>query len=105
MTEPCIIIATFTPLPGQSDAVRHVLSESIPLVHQEEGCELYALHEDVEGRYTLIEKWTSRELWQVHVGLPSVANLHKDLTGLLEREVEVFEMYPRPTGTPEQGVL
>ena len=105
MSKPCIVIAMFTPKPGSSQAVLEVLSKSIPLVHQEDGCELYALHKDVEGRFVLIERWTSREAWQVHVGLPSVANLHKDLTGLLERDVEVFEMYGQAVGTVEQGTL
>jgi quinol monooxygenase YgiN len=105
MKAACIVIATFTPQPGHFEAVRDVLLQAIPLVHQEDGCELYALHEDVDGRFVLIEKWTTREAWRVHVGLPSVDNLHRDLTGLLERDIEVLEMYGHGVGTPEQGTL
>jgi quinol monooxygenase YgiN len=105
MSKPCIVIAIFTPKPEKSETVLQVLSDTIPLVHQEVGCELYALHEDVDGRFVLIEKWTSREDWRVHVGLPSVANLHKNLDGLLERDVEVLEMYGQAVGTLEQGTL
>lgn len=105
MSKPCIVIAIFTPKPGESESVRQVLSDTIALVHTEDGCELYALHEDVDGRFVLIEKWTTREAWRVHVGLPGVAKLHHDLASLLEREVEVLEMYGHGVGTPEQGTL
>lgn len=105
MNTPCIVIATFTPAAGHGEAVRQVLRDSIPLVHQEDGCELYALHEDVDGRLVLIEKWASREAWQVHVAQPSVPALHASLAGLLAHDVGVAEMYATPCGTPEQGTL
>lgn len=105
MPESCVVIATFTPQPGHREAVREALLEAIPRVHQEDGCELYALHEDVEDRFVLIEKWTTREAWRVHAGLPAVATLQASLQGLLVGEAEVCEMYNTPCGTPEQGTL
>lgn len=105
MKAACIVIATFTPQPGHFEAVRDVLLHAIPLVHQEDGCELYALHEDVDNRLVLIEKWTTREAWRVHLGLPAVATLKANLEGLLVGDVEVSEMYNTPSGTPEQGTL
>jgi quinol monooxygenase YgiN len=105
MSKPCIVIAIFTPKTGESESVLQVLSNTIASVHEEDGCELYALHEDVDGRFVLIEKWTTREAWRVHVGLPSVAKLRRDLTGLLERDIEVLEMYGHGVGTEEQGTL
>jgi quinol monooxygenase YgiN len=105
MSNPCIVIATFHPHPGKRDAVRAALEAVIPDVHKETGCELYALHEETEGRLILIEKWTTRELWQEHLTLEPVKRLRSSLEGLLESETEVLEMYGVPAGSSNQGEL
>lgn len=102
MDRPCIVIATFTPHPEHYDEVKNLLVDVLPDVHQEEGCELYALHEEVEGVLVLIEKWTTRELWQVHLTLDPVARIQSGLHGLLVKDVEVSEMYGvAQSGPPE----
>src|SRR5210317_1919447 len=93
MNTACVVIATFTPKPDRYDEVKRVLLEVSPEVHQEEGCELYALHEEVDGTLVLIEKWTTGELWQAHLALDTVTRIQKGVEGLLERDVEVREMY------------
>ena len=93
MSQPCIVIATFTPTPEHYDEVKRVLLEVSPEVHLEEGCELYALHEEVEGRLVLVEKWTTRDLWMTHLSLDTVARIQKGIEGLLQCDVEVREMY------------
>ena len=93
MDNPCIVIATFTPKPEHYDEVKSLLLEVLPDVHQEEGCELYALHEEVEGRLVMVEKWSSRELWQRHGELEPVARIKAGIEGRLARELDVQEMY------------
>ena len=93
MSQPCVVIATFTPHPEHYEQVKRVLLEVSPEVHQEEGCELYALHEEVEGTLVLIEKWTTRQLWQEHLTLDTVTRIQRGIEGLLEGDVEVREMY------------
>jgi quinol monooxygenase YgiN len=105
MPESCIVIATFYPAAGDFETVRDAIRAVTPDVHREDGCELYALHEETEGRLVLIEKWTTRELWQEHLALEPVKRLRASLTGLLESETEVLEMYGSPVGTREQGSL
>ena len=105
MSKPCIVIATFYPHPAKGDAVRAALEAVIPDVHDEPGCELYALHEETEGRLVLIEKWTTRELWQEHLTLEPVQRSRASLEGLLESATEVLEMYGAAAGTPQQGSL
>jgi quinol monooxygenase YgiN len=105
MSMPCIVIATFHPHPGKRDAVRAALEAVIPDVHEEPGCELYALHEETGGHLVLIEKWTTRELWQEHLTLEPVKRLRASLEGLLESETQVLEMYGTPAGTLHQGQL
>lgn len=103
MSQPCIVIATFYPAAGNFEAVREAIRAVTPDVHDEPGCELYALHEETEGRLVLIEKWTTRELWREHLTLEPVKRLRASLEGLLASETEVLEMYGSPVGTPEQG--
>jgi quinol monooxygenase YgiN len=105
MSESCIVIATFHPHHGKGAAVRHALEAIIPDVHDEPGCELYALHEETEGRLVLIEKWTTRELWQEHLTLEPVQRSRASLEGLLESATEVLEMYGLPAGGADQGEL
>ena len=105
MSNPCIVIATFHPHPGKRDAVRAALEAVIPDVHKETGCELYALQEETEGRLILIEKWTTRELWQEHLTLEPVKRSRASLEGLLESATEVLEMYGLPAGGADQGEL
>jgi len=105
MSQACVIIATFYPHPGKLDAVRAAIEAVIPDVHTEPGCELYALHEDTEGQLVLIEKWTTRELWQEHLTLEPVKRSRASLEGLLESATEVVEMYAIPVGGSQQGEL
>jgi quinol monooxygenase YgiN len=99
MSRPCIVTATFTPKPEHYDEVKRVLLEVTPDVHQEEGCELYALHEEVGGSLVFIEKWTSRELWVAHGELETVARIHRGVEGLLQSDVDVLEMYGTATSS------
>jgi quinol monooxygenase YgiN len=105
MSKACVIIATFHAHPGKLDAVRAAIEAAIPDVHAEAGCELYALHEDTEGHLVLIEKWTTRELWQEHLTLEPVKRSRASLEGLLESATEVVEMYAIPVGDSRQGAL
>jgi len=105
MVTPCVVIALFTPVEGQYEKVREVLSAITPEVHAEEGCELYALHEEVDGRLVLIEKWTTRELWQEHLSSPAVSALGASLEGLLQAPVDIWEMYGTPAGDAALGEL
>jgi len=105
MSTPCIVIATFTPVEGKTDDVIAVFEDVIPDVHQEEGCELYALHQEVTGHLVLVEKWTSRELWRIHSGADTVTRIQAGLAGLLEGEADVREMYGRAVGVETHGAL
>lgn len=105
MSQPCIVLATFHPHEGQHDAVRAAIAAVLPDVHQEAGCELYALHEETGGHLVLIEKWTTRELWQEHLTLEPVKRLRASLEGLLESDTTVLEMYGVSAGGAQQGEL
>jgi len=103
MTQPCIVVATFRPVEGKTKELLALLESVIPQVHEEEGCELYSLHLEVGGKLFMIEKWTTRELWQRHNDAPSVATIRASLPGLILGDVMVEEMYGHPVGDKLKG--
>jgi quinol monooxygenase YgiN len=105
MTQPCIILATLKPAAGKKDAVLALFEKVMPAVHEEEGCELYALYEDVDGALHMIEKWTSWDLWQVHMAGAPVAAIQSGLEGLLESDVLIEEMYGLNVGLAGKAAL
>ena len=105
MSTPVVVTAYFHPAAGQHDQVVEVLEQAIPAVHEEPGCELYAIHDAPDGTIVMIEKWSSvGELDDHGVGEP-VRTLNASLEGLLASPTEVTRLVPLPAGTDKQGQL
>ena len=100
-----VVVAIFAPAEGRVDDLRSALVEAIPAVHEEEGCELYAIHQGEDGRIWLLEKWSRVDLLDAHGSGPAVARLQELTSGLTSGPVEVVRMFPIPAGTPDQGLL
>ena len=100
-----IVTAAFTPKDGTYDQVVAALSPAIAEVHEEPGCQLYAIHESPNGQIMMIEKWESAELLDAHGTGDAVKRLNASLEGLLAEPVEVTRMVPIPAGTAHQGAL
>lgn len=105
MSAPIVVTALFAPLPGKYHELHDALLESIPDVHAEPGCELYAIHAAPDDVIFMIEKWTSQELLDLHSAGPAVKALNARINGLISKPVTVTLMTPLPSGTPEQGLL
>lgn len=105
MSESVVVTAVFVPREGQRDAVLAALDVAIPLVHEEEGCELYSIQEAPDGTILMIEKWTSAALLDAHGAGPAVAQLNASLEGTLERPVEVTRLVAIPVGDARKGAL
>lgn len=88
-----IVVAFIEPLEGQFDAVRGILTDIIPEVHQEPGCDFYALHGDTRGRLVFIEAWDSREQWVAHSEFDTVARINAQTEGKRKTAIDVVEMY------------
>lgn len=93
-----VIVAHIRPLPEHLDAVRDALLESVPEVHAEPGCELYALHE-VKGVLVMIEKWESAEALKTHSTAPALTGLGPKLAGKVAGAPDVEVLTPLPAGT------
>jgi quinol monooxygenase YgiN len=100
-----VVTAVFTPNEGASSQVAAALSPAIAEVHEEPGCELYAIHEAPNGQIIMIEKWESAELLDAHGAGEPVKRLNASLEGLLRGPVEVTRLSPIPAGTAHQGML
>jgi quinol monooxygenase YgiN len=100
-----IVTAVFTPKDGAFNQVSSALSPAIAEVHEEPGCELYAIHEAPNGQIIMIEKWETAELLDAHGAGEPVKRLNASLEGLLQGPVEVTRLSPMPAGTARQGLL
>ncbi|MEX2441025.1 MAG: antibiotic biosynthesis monooxygenase [Pontimonas sp.] len=100
-----MVIALIRPLQDQSVRVREHLEAVIPAVHEESGCEFYALHESSDGTLIFVEAWDSRQQWVDHIEGPTVAEMTRRLEGLLAAPTEVHEVYGVPAGNTLRGVI
>ncbi len=102
---PVVVTAVFLPAHGRREELIAALSASIPAVHQEEGCRLYAIHDAEDGTITMIEKWESAQALAAHADGPAVGALRQRIAGLVAEPAIVTTMTPLPAGTVDQGQL
>jgi len=100
-----VVTAVFHPAEGRTAALIDALRTTIPAVHQEQGCQLYAIHDADDGTITMIEKWDSHEDLAAHAGSPAVKALQDAVAELIAQPTTVTTMTPLPAGTAKQGVL
>ncbi|PPH07923.1 antibiotic biosynthesis monooxygenase [Rathayibacter sp. AY1C1] len=105
MSDPVVVTAIFTPAEGQCDALVAALSTAIAEVHEEEGCELYAIHDSPDGTIVMLEKWTSGDLLDAHGAGEPVVRLNAAIRGLVAHPPVVTRLVPIPAGTSRQGEL
>jgi quinol monooxygenase YgiN len=99
-----VVVATIIPRPEHRDEVIAAYTETIPKVHAEDGCELYALHQ-AEDRLMMIEKWATREALGAHSRGAALAAMITQLDGKLARPAEVIVLDAVPAGEPGKGQL
>jgi quinol monooxygenase YgiN len=99
-----VVVATITPSEGHHDEVRQILLDTIPLVHDEPGCELYSLHEEGE-RFVMIEKWESAEALKTHSSAEALANAGRAMAGKLAGKLDVRTLSAVSAGDPAKGAL
>jgi quinol monooxygenase YgiN len=83
-------------------AVEDALKEVAAAVHEEDGCEVYALHRG-QDRLVFVEKWRDDDAFRAHVAGPNVKTLNEKLAGRVAetRDVQVLEALP--VGDSGQG--
>lgn len=99
-----VIVATITPKPDEFDAVEAVLTQLIPEVHAEDGCELYALHRG-KDRFVFVEKWRDMAALGSHGGGPNIKALNEGLKGLVAGAPDVQILEAVPAGDAAKGAV
>jgi quinol monooxygenase YgiN len=99
-----VVTATVHPAEGRLTQVLEIFAGVVELVHQEPGCELYALH--VQGDdIVVIEKWADAESLARHGEGAALTKLNQGLDGLLAAPAEVLRLRPHPAGESAKGAL
>jgi quinol monooxygenase YgiN len=99
-----VVVATITPKADQVEAVREAILASIPQVHAEPGCELYALHEG-DGSFVMVERWESVEALKVHGRAEALTTLGGAIADKLAAPPDVRRLAAVPAGDPDKGAL
>ena len=102
-----IVVARVYPKPGRLQEVIDVYAGIVPLVHQEPGCELFALHTDGETVF-LVEKWATPADLQAHAAGPAYAQIEEIRTGvsdLVDHAADVWVLDNLPFGEAAKGTI
>ncbi|MET8957005.1 putative quinol monooxygenase [Streptomyces sp. NPDC004393] len=99
-----VVIARLIPAPGQTQNVLDVYRDLAPLVHQEPGCELFALHSDGEN-VILVERWLTPDDFQAHLASSNLQRIRDALKPLLAAPTEIWPVESVPLGDPSKGVI
>lgn len=99
-----VVVATMTAKPGSVDTVRDACKKAIEAVHEEPGCELYALHE-ADGTFVFVEQWADEQALQAHSTAPAVATLFGTVGEHLDGAPDIKMLQPVLAGDPSKGAL
>ncbi|WP_181037208.1 putative quinol monooxygenase [Arthrobacter sp. 4R501] len=99
-----IVVVTLTPASGQREQLLSVCRKYWPGVQEEPGCQLFALHEGPDT-YVVIERWSSRPLWEQHLATADNAALNAELSPLLAEPAQVWPLASVPIGAPSKSKL
>lgn len=93
-----IVTAVFYPAAGQKDQLVQALHATMPAVHEEQGCRLYAIHDADDDTITMIEKWDSAADLQAHSTSPAVEALRAAVAPYVAKPATVTTMTALPVG-------
>jgi quinol monooxygenase YgiN len=99
-----VVVATLTPVDGHLQEVLDALAVSVPLVHEEPGCELYAAHTDGKVVF-MVERWESREALSVHSAGDALKKFGALAGAALAGPPAVTVLENVPLGDPAKGTI
>ncbi|UUO00589.1 antibiotic biosynthesis monooxygenase [Mycolicibacterium novocastrense] len=101
---PVVVVATMTAKPESVDTVRDACKKAIEAVHQEPGCELYALHE-ANGTFVFVEQWADEDALKTHSTAPAIGELFGAVGEHLDGAPDIKMLQPVVAGDPSKGAL
>jgi quinol monooxygenase YgiN len=99
-----IVVARVYPKPGCLQEVIGVYAGIVPLVYQEPGCELFALHTDGETVF-VVEKWATPAGLQGHAAGPAYAQIRAGISDLVDHAADVWVLEPLLFGEVAKGTI
>ena len=77
MSTPLYLIATIYPVKEHIEFLRKEFAHLVSEAYKEPGCEMYDLVEgEGEDCWVMMEKWSSRALWDDHMLTPHVKHIN-----------------------------
>ena len=99
-----VVVATIVPRPEHREEVIATITGTVATVHEEDGCELYALHQ-ADDRLVMVEKWASPDALRTHSRGAALAALNPRIAGKTAGPAEVIVLQAVPAGDPAKGQL
>jgi quinol monooxygenase YgiN len=99
-----IVVARVYPKPGRLQEVIDVYARIVPLVYQEPGCELFALHTDGETVF-VVEKWATPADLQGHAAGAAYAQIRDGISDLVDHAPDVWILDPLSFGEAAKGTI
>ena len=101
---PVVVVATMKAKAESVDAVRDACKKAIEAVHDEPGCELYALHE-TDGTFVFVEQWANSDALTTHSTAPAIGALFGAVGEHLDGAPDIKMLTPIVAGDPAKGQL
>ncbi|WP_319455264.1 MULTISPECIES: putative quinol monooxygenase [unclassified Mycobacterium] len=101
---PVVVVATMVAKPESVDTVRDACTKAIEAVHDEPGCELYALHES-NGTFVFVEQWADADALKTHSTAPAIGALFGAVGEHLDGAPDIKMLTPVVAGDPAKGQL
>lgn len=99
-----VVVAVLTPLDGHIQNVVDAFATVSPKVHNESGCELYALHHDAD-QVIMIERWTSEADLAAHAAGAAITELNALLADHVAGASDVSVLENVPLGDTNKGTI
>jgi quinol monooxygenase YgiN len=99
-----IVVARVYPKPDRLNEVIGVYAGVVPLVYQEPGCELFALHTDGEIVF-VVERWAAPADLQGHAAGPAYAQIRAGISDLVDHAADVWVLDTLPFGGAAKGTI
>jgi quinol monooxygenase YgiN len=98
------VIARARAKPGSENELENALRAVVGPTHGEAGCLLYAVHRDLQDQATfvVVERWSSREAHQAHMGSAHVQELFGKVPLLVAAPPEILTLELLPMGRPDK---
>lgn len=102
-----VVVGSLKARPGKEDATREALDALVAPTHAEDGCILYALHQGADDatRFAFVERWSSQEQLQAHLGSDHIAAVLTRVDELLSEPPDIVVYGALPGGEERKGSL